>query len=207
VQLAGNGRSCFLCRIHSQRRNGALHLERNRSSPRSHDQSDNRPVKRNSHDRGNVHDHRHRDRFHRRKRQAGNERSEPSRAAMKHLALIALLCLVACSHSTPPPPPPPPPQPLQILSEILPYGTLGVRYAAQMHAVGGVPPYTWTAENLPAGISMDAGTGIISGVPNTLGKYISVIKVTDSANSTVQGYVTFNPITRDEQAEIPFRTT
>ncbi|MBI3278853.1 MAG: putative Ig domain-containing protein, partial [Acidobacteria bacterium] len=46
---------------------------------------------------------------------------------------------------------------------------------------GGTPPYVWTvsAGALPPGLSMNAGTGQISGVPSQAGAFSFTARVTD----------------------------
>ncbi|HEX8305814.1 MAG TPA: M4 family metallopeptidase, partial [Jatrophihabitans sp.] len=46
-------------------------------------------------------------------------------------------------------------------------GTVGTATSQQMSASGGTAPYTWTATGLPAGLSINASTGLISGTPTT----------------------------------------
>ncbi len=53
----------------------------------------------------------------------------------------------------------------------------------QLAAAGGTPPYTYGATNLPPGLSIDTGTGQITGTPNTtVGSPFAVnVSVSDSA--------------------------
>jgi hypothetical protein len=55
---------------------------------------------------------------------------------------------------------------LRITTSTLPRATLGAAYSAQVAAIGGEPPYTWSAERLPAGLQIDAASGIVSGTPS-----------------------------------------
>ena len=57
----------------------------------------------------------------------------------------------------------------------LPCGTAGTAYSAAMTRSGGASPYTWSAANLPAGLSINSATGIISGTPAAGGPYNNVI--------------------------------
>jgi len=70
--------------------------------------------------------------------------------------------------------------PLRITSSSqLPAGTLGSSYTFQMAASGGVPPYTWSATGLPAGLTITSA-GLISGPIGAAGSISFVVTVTDS---------------------------
>lgn len=59
------------------------------------------------------------------------------------------------------------PGPLAITTTGLPDATVGQPYSTVLAAEGGFPPYTWavTEGTLPAGLSLDSNTGVISGTP------------------------------------------
>jgi hypothetical protein len=79
-----------------------------------------------------------------------------------------------------------PPAPLQIISTSpLPNGTVGVPYSQPLQATGGTQPYTWSligGTSLPAGLFLNASTGVISGTPTTAQTTNTLIKVADSAS-------------------------
>jgi hypothetical protein len=75
------------------------------------------------------------------------------------------------------------PAAITINSTILPNGTVGTAYSATLGATGGVPPFSWSATGLPAGLTMSAG-GSISGTPTVPGIFAFTATVTDSAGTT-----------------------
>jgi len=69
----------------------------------------------------------------------------------------------------------------------LPNATLNVAYSQPLTATGGTPPYTWAANGLPKGLSINTSTGVISGVPTAAGTFpIIVITVFDNAQNHYQ---------------------
>lgn len=75
--------------------------------------------------------------------------------------------------------------PLVINTVSLQPGTVAVSYNQTVIASGGRTPLTWgiTSGVLPAGLTLSAGTGVISGTPSSAGDYNFTIRVTD-ANGT-----------------------
>jgi uncharacterized protein (TIGR03437 family) len=59
-------------------------------------------------------------------------------------------------------------------------------YTATITAGGGAAPYTWTATGLPAGLSINVSTGVISGSPTTVtgSPFSVVVTVEDSTGKT-----------------------
>jgi Putative Ig domain len=74
--------------------------------------------------------------------------------------------------------------PALTISATLPSGAVSTAYSNPMTANGGTPPYTWsiTAGTLPAGLSLAATTGIVSGTPTTSGTSNFTATVTDSGS-------------------------
>jgi hypothetical protein len=65
----------------------------------------------------------------------------------------------------------------------LPNPTVGNTYSQSVTASGGTAPYTYTATGLPGGLSLNAATGLISGIPTVAGAVSFTIKATDSSAS------------------------
>ena len=61
----------------------------------------------------------------------------------------------------------------------------------QMTASGGTGPYTWSATGLPTGLSINSGTGLISGWPTVLALY-SVTVTATAASGANPGSTTFS---------------
>jgi hypothetical protein len=69
----------------------------------------------------------------------------------------------------------------------LPVGVLNNAYTpTTITASGGLAPYTWTATGLPSGLSIAAGTGVVSGTPtaDAGSPYSVTISVEDPTGKT-----------------------
>ncbi|HEY4359216.1 MAG TPA: MBG domain-containing protein [Acidobacteriaceae bacterium] len=68
----------------------------------------------------------------------------------------------------------------------LPTLTVGSTPTLSFTASGGTAPYTYSlgATTLPAGLTMDPSTGIVSGTPTTAGSYNFTVTATDSSTGT-----------------------
>jgi hypothetical protein len=80
------------------------------------------------------------------------------------------------------------PGPLVIATVSLPAASIGNPYNTTLTATGGTPPYTWSITNgtLPAGLSLAAATGAISGTPTATGTATFTIQVSAGAQSTTK---------------------
>jgi hypothetical protein len=72
--------------------------------------------------------------------------------------------------------------PLTILTNSLPDGSVGVAFSKTFMAIGGVAPLSWSvsAGDVPPGLSLDAATGALSGVPSTSGTFDFTVRLVDS---------------------------
>ena len=77
--------------------------------------------------------------------------------------------------------------PLNIGTTSLPSGLLNAAYATTLRAAGGSGAITWslTTGSLPAGLTLNAATGVISGTPTAAGTAAFSVTVTDSATPPV----------------------
>lgn len=75
---------------------------------------------------------------------------------------------------------------LTITPNKLPQLIVASAVAVQFTASGGTSPYTWDISTgaLPAGLSLNAGTGLISGTPTTAGAYSFTLRATDTLGQT-----------------------
>jgi hypothetical protein len=78
--------------------------------------------------------------------------------------------------------------PVAITTSSLPDATTGGAYSATLAASGGTTPYTWSVSSgsLPAGLTLNANTGAISGTPTTAGSSSFTVMVADSTSPTPQ---------------------
>jgi hypothetical protein len=76
------------------------------------------------------------------------------------------------------------PAPLTMTTTSLAGGTVSNAYSATLAASGGTPPYTWsiTTGSLPGGLTLNATSGLISGVPTNTGTFSFTVKVTDAGS-------------------------
>ena len=77
---------------------------------------------------------------------------------------------------------------LTVATTSLPGGTIGKSYSSTLQASSGTKPYSWSLSSgtLPAGLSLVASTGVISGKPTTTGIHNFTVKVSDATSSKPQ---------------------
>ena len=68
---------------------------------------------------------------------------------------------------------------LAIASGSLPPAQVGTPYSATLEATGGTGPVRWSARDLPAGLTIDAASGMLGGTPTEAGSIAATISVTD----------------------------
>ena len=73
------------------------------------------------------------------------------------------------------------------------FGVVDSLYTSTLAATGGTAPFTWTevGSALPATLSIDPVTGVVSGTPATAGNFTATFTVTDSTGKTATGSVLF----------------
>ena len=78
------------------------------------------------------------------------------------------------------------PPALAVTVSAFPNGTQGTSYSKSLMATGGTTPYTWSISSgsLPAGLSLAASTGVISGTPTANGTFNFTATITDSSSPT-----------------------
>ncbi len=82
-----------------------------------------------------------------------------------------------------------------IATTSLPNAVIHQPYSANLKAVGGTPPYSWSigpSGSLPQGITIDAATGVISGQAASAGQFPLNIKVVDDNGQSFTKPLTLN---------------
>ena len=64
-------------------------------------------------------------------------------------------------------------------------GTAGAAYSQSLSALGGAPPYSWSATGLPSGLNIDPNSGTISGTPLAAGTFQVPVTVADGNRNTM----------------------
>lgn len=86
--------------------------------------------------------------------------------------------------------------PFSMATTSLPGGTVDSPYAATLAASGGTAPYTWSITSgwLPAGLSLNGSTGVISGDPTTAGTQTVPLEVTDADGWTARSQLSITVV-------------
>ena len=84
------------------------------------------------------------------------------------------------------------------------FGVVGNAYTSTLATTGGTAPFTWTlfGGTLPTGLSLDAGTGVVSGTPTAEENQTATFTVTDSTGKTATGSVLFAIHTRTDRVSV-----
>jgi len=97
-----------------------------------------------------------------------------------------------------------------ITTTSLPGGTVAFAYSATVAGAGGTTPYTWSilSGSLPASLSLNATTGIISGTPTGAGTSSFTVKLTDHAGNTATQAlsITIAPALSVATTQLPWAT-
>lgn len=141
---------------------------------------------------------------------------------MKNLAVVALalispVFLGNCGNVVRPVQGPPP---LDISPASAPSATVGFAYNLPLNATGGQSPYVWSvsAGALPSGITLDASSGVLSGVPTMTGTSNFTVQAADSSMPARTGTMPFTLVVNgqlafsitslpDAAVSVPYSTT
>ena len=79
-------------------------------------------------------------------------------------------------------------QPLVFTTTSFQAGTIGTLYTGSPNPTGGTAPFSWAVDSgaLPAGISLDTITGLLTGIPTAQGVSNFTLKITDAAGQVVR---------------------
>ena len=89
---------------------------------------------------------------------------------------------------------------LAITTSSLPNGSNGANYSEALAASGGSGNYTWSISSgsLPTGLTLNASTGVISGMPSTASTFGFTVQVSDGVDSaTASLSITINSTLSD----------
>jgi hypothetical protein len=73
-------------------------------------------------------------------------------------------------------------------SSPLPDAFAGLQYSQTLLASGGNPPYAWSVSGLPAGLTLNPSTGVISGTATAPGTFQLTIQLSDAQSSSAKSF-------------------
>ncbi len=79
-----------------------------------------------------------------------------------------------------------------VTTAALPAGMVGASYSTTLAGNGGDPPYSWMANGLPGGLTLNATTGAITGTPTTAGTSSVEVTLTDADDQTATATLTLD---------------
>lgn len=96
------------------------------------------------------------------------------------------------------------PMPLSISAVSSLEALKGTAFNFQAAARGGTPPYTWSIAGgaLPAGLSLNANTGALSGIPSAAGSFSFALSVRDQSGATASSQIQIKVIDPETVPEI-----
>jgi hypothetical protein len=100
-------------------------------------------------------------------------------------------------------------EPTGMTSACLPSGEQNRQYNFTIELSGGTAPYSWSAAGLPAGLTINAGTGVISGTPTAAGTSTVTVIIKDSFGATASktySLVIAPPLSISGPASLPHAT-
>jgi hypothetical protein len=75
---------------------------------------------------------------------------------------------------------------LPLAPKKLPKAVVKHHFSVKFRVTGGRAPLAWSAFGLPAGLSLNASTGVVSGSPGAVGTFPVEIYVADSSKPTAE---------------------
>ena len=84
------------------------------------------------------------------------------------------------------------------------YGVVDNLYTSTLAVTGGTAPFSWMlfVGALPTGLTLNPGTGVVSGTPTTAGNVTATFTVTDSTGKIATGSVLFSIHTRTDRVSV-----